>query len=63
MARRVNDANQINHSDAPVLAKKSIPKTFVSTINIVKTPAFTTATACRRADTGVGATIAAGSHV
>src|SRR3972149_11069728 len=28
----------------------------------VKTPTFTTATACKRALTGVGATIAAGSH-
>ena len=30
---------------------------------MVKTPAFTTATACKRADTGVGATMAAGNHL
>ena len=32
------------------------------TLRIVKTPAFTTATACSSALTGVGATIAAGSQ-
>ena len=33
------------------------------TLHTVNTPAFTTATACKRAETGVGATMAAGSHL
>ena len=33
------------------------------TFSMVNTPAFTTATACNKADTGVGATIAEGSHL
>ena len=59
----MKDANPINHTDAPVFERNSIPNTLVKTKSIVKTPAFTTATACKRADTGVGATIAAGSHL
>jgi hypothetical protein len=38
------------------------PKTKASTRIMAKTPAFTTATACSRALTGVGATMAAGSQ-
>ena len=41
---------------------RSMPKTYTTIFRIVNTPAFTTATACSSADTGVGATIAAGSQ-
>ena len=44
-ARSVNDATQINHVDAPVELKKSIPKMYTTTFKTVKTPALTTATA------------------
>ena len=46
----------------PVALNASTPKTRTITFKIVKTPAFTTATACNSALTGVGATIAAGSQ-
>jgi len=42
---------------------RSTPKIPVITLTIEKTPTFTTATACNKALTGVGATIAAGSQV
>ncbi len=56
--------------DVKVRVKISMPRSFISPVpktkNItrrtVKTPVLTTATACRRALTGVGATIAAGNH-
>ena len=38
------------------------PMTIVDSFSTVKTPALTTATACNRALTGVGATIALGNH-
>ena len=39
------------------------PNIYIDTLRIVKTPALTTATACNSALTGVGATIALGSHL
>ena len=39
-----------------------VPNTPVRTRRTLKTPTLTTATACSRALTGVGATMAAGSH-
>ena len=44
------------------LAKRSMPKMPVNTRRMEKTPTFTTATACSRALTGAGATIAPGSQ-
>jgi hypothetical protein len=49
-------------SQANASAAKPIPKTYTTTLTIENTPAFTTATACSSAETGVGATIAAGSQ-
>ena len=43
-------------------ANISNPKIKTKILRIPKTPAFTTATACNKAETGVGATIAAGSQ-
>jgi hypothetical protein len=45
-----------------VSAITASPKIKIATFKIEKTPALTTATAWRSADTGVGATIALGSH-
>ncbi len=39
-----------------------MPKMYTVTLRMVKTPAYTTATACSKALTGVGATMAAGSQ-
>jgi hypothetical protein len=39
------------------------PNTNRKTRTVANTPAFTTATACKRALTGVGATMAAGSQL
>ena len=55
-------AAHISQTDAPVSATNSIPKTYTVIFSTAKTPALTTATACRRALTGVGATMAAGSQ-
>ena len=56
----------IHASTTPVSSpsgpSSSTPKTPVTTRTTQKTPTFTTATACSRADTGVGATMAPGSH-
>jgi len=41
----------------------STPNTNRKTRSVAKTPVFTTATACRSALTGVGATMAAGSQL
>ena len=43
-------------------ASSYTPKIPVITRTMLNTPTFTTATACSSADTGVGATMAAGSH-
>ena len=48
---------------APVaVARWPGPNTYTTTLSTANTPALTTATACSRALTGVGATIAAGSQ-
>ena len=49
-------------SPIPRSLSVSTPNTSSTIRHMAKTPIFTTATACSRALTGVGATIAAGSH-
>ena len=39
-----------------------MPNRYTTTFSTVNTPAFTTATACNSAETGVGATMAAGNQ-
>ena len=55
-------ATQASHVALASVPSRSRPKTYTDTFRIVNTPTLTTATACRSAETGVGATIAAGSH-
>ena len=63
---RRND-REAGDGDQPIGARSpaqrlSTPKMYTTTLTTLKTPAFTTATACSSAETGVGATIAAGSQ-
>ena len=60
--RIVAPATQAMIRPPPLAASRSGPNTYTATFRIVNTPAFTTATACSSALTGVGATIAAGSQ-
>ena len=58
----VNAATHIIGRVAPVSRSVSRPNTYTETLRTVNTPALTTATACSSADTGAGATMAAGSQ-
>ena len=55
-------ATQISQRPAARPARCSMPNRYTATLRTLKTPALTTATACRSALTGAGATIAAGSQ-
>ena len=55
-------ANQARISAVPISAKSLGPKTKPMIRRTAKTPVLTTATACSRALTGIGAIIAAGSQ-
>ena len=58
----VKQATHKTNSRAGVASSRSVPKMKMAIFMIVNTPAFTTATACRSAETGVGATMAFGSQ-
>ena len=58
----VNPDKYISHSVLLVLNRSSVPNIYIIIFIIVNTPTFTTATACNKAETGVGATIAAGNQ-
>ena len=55
-------ANHARTSTTPIWERSCGPKTKPMTRRTAKTPVLTTATACSRAETGVGAIMAAGSQ-
>ena len=59
----VRDEKKIKIRSAPVFCKSCVPKINKMIFIIINTPDLTTATACSKALTGVGATIAAGNHL
>ena len=59
----VKPAIYISQDPPLIFSKFAIPKMYTKILTILKTPALTTATACRSALTGVGATMAAGNHL
>ena len=58
----VKAAIQLTTTATSIALSESILNTPVKTRITQNTPTFTTATACNKAETGVGATIALGSH-